>query len=51
MGTKVGNFIRFVYAKILRPAIFKAIDDPDQLWDDVLLDTLDKIFQYAENGE
>ena len=29
-----------------RPELIKAVDDPDQIWDNTLMDIMDKIFKY-----
>lgn len=38
--------IRLVYGNILRGLLIKAIDDPDEQWDDWTLDICDRIFEY-----
>ena len=35
-----------LYSQILRSLLKKAIDDPEQEWDDFVLDLCDKIFDY-----
>lgn len=35
-----------LYSQILRDLLRKAIDDPDQEWDDFVLGLCDKIFGY-----
>ncbi len=42
------ELVRTVYAKILRPLLVKAIDDPNETWDDVVLAMVDRLFQYPE---
>ncbi len=42
------GLVKTVYGKILRPLLVKAIDDPDEEWDDVILGIVDRIFQYTE---
>lgn len=42
------SLIKTVYSKILRPLLVKAIDDPEEEWDDVLLRIIDRIFEYPE---
>ena len=37
-----------VYAKILRVLLIKAIDDPDEVWDDLILSLCDGLFSYKE---
>ena len=34
------------YRMILRSLLLKAVDDPDEQWDDILLSIVDKIFNY-----
>lgn len=34
------------YVEILRDLLVKAIDDPDEEWDDMVLNILDRIFNY-----
>jgi len=38
--------IQLAYSTILRPLLINAINDPDQEWDDIVLDIIDRIFQY-----
>ena len=42
------GLVRTIYAKILRPLLVKAIDDPDEDWDDVVLRIVDRVFEYPE---
>lgn len=44
--TIVWTLIKQVYAQLLRPVLFKAIDNPDVEWDDVLMKFVDNIFEY-----
>jgi len=34
------------YSMILRPLLVKAVDDPDEEWDDLVLAIIDGIFGY-----
>jgi len=43
------SFAKLAYAKILRGLILKAIDNPDETWDDDVLKVLDTIFAYKED--
>lgn len=36
------------YASFIRELVKKAIDDPEVSWDDIVLKTLDGIFDYHE---
>ena len=45
-GRKVSWFLKTAYNTFLRGLLKSAIDDPDDLWDDVVLETLDGIFGY-----
>ena len=36
------------YGSILRPLLKKAIDDPNEEWDDLVLDICDRLFGYTE---
>jgi len=40
------QLVCLAYAVIIRPLIKRAVDDPDEEWDDVLLNVLDKLFNY-----
>lgn len=37
-----------IYSKILRDLLVKAVSDPDEEWDDVVLKIVDDIFNYGE---
>lgn len=39
---------KFAYKMILRDLLISAIEDPDQEWDDVVLNMLDNLFDYSE---
>ena len=47
-GKKVSWFLKMAYSSFLRGLLKAAIDDPDDDWDNVVLDTLDGIFGYEE---
>ncbi|MBA7471391.1 hypothetical protein ES707_06697 [subsurface metagenome] len=38
--------IKIAYAQLLRPVLFKAIDNPDVEWDDFVMDRMDALFDY-----
>lgn len=44
--TAVFALTKMAYKMILRDLLVNAISDPDQEWDDFVLDILDKIFDY-----
>ena len=48
MYQTVYRVLCMVYAQVLRPVLFKAIDDPNQAWDDVLMTMVDGLFNYKE---
>jgi hypothetical protein len=37
-----------IYSQLLRPLVVKAVEDPDEQWDDMLMGILDKLFDYKE---
>lgn len=41
------KFLTMVYAQVLRPLLVKAIDDPDEEWDDMILGIVDRLFNYG----
>jgi len=41
------SLVKIAYKMILRDLLVSAIEDPNQEWDDVVLDILDKIFDYS----
>lgn len=45
---KVGFLAKFLYKHILRDIIYGAVTDPDTEWDDVLVDVLDRVFDWSE---
>ena len=40
--------MKVVYKHLIRPLVKKAIDDPDEDWDDVAMEILDRLFGYTE---
>lgn len=36
----------YAYGVLLRPVLLKAIDDPNQEWDDALMKAADALFDY-----
>jgi len=42
----IWTLLKEVYAKLIRPILFKAIDDPNVQWDDWLMKFVDNIFEY-----
>ena len=46
MSKGIWTIVKLVYKTILRPLVFKAIDDPDSEVDDFVLALLDRIFDY-----
>ncbi len=46
MKSKIGRIVRWVYRYIMRPALIKAIDDPNTDVDDFVIEVLDKLFKY-----
>jgi len=36
------------YTEILRDLLIKAINDPNEIWDDMVLDILDRLFDYKK---
>lgn len=46
MYQAVYNVLCMVYRQVLRPVLLKAIDDPNQTWDDVLMTMVDGLFNY-----
>lgn len=45
---KYWTVIKMVYSLILRPVLYKAIDDPDSQIDDLVMKLLDNLFEYNE---
>ena len=43
----VYNILSLAYAKLLRTLIVKAVQDPEEQWDDFVLQLLDKFFNYS----
>lgn len=42
------NILNMVYGQILRPMLKKAIDNPDEEWDEFVLDMVDRLFDYTD---
>ena len=42
------NVAKMIYQTILRDLLIKAVSDPNQEWDDVVINLTDKIFDYKE---
>jgi len=40
------DILRMAYKGVLRDLLIKTIDDPNTEWDNILLETMDKIFGY-----
>lgn len=40
--------IKVAYKYLLRPLVKKAVDNPDEEWDDTLMQILDRLFDYKE---
>jgi len=40
------QLLQKVYAEVLRPLLVKAIEDPNEVWDDVILGMIDRLFDY-----
>lgn len=38
--------LKVLYAQLLRPLIKRAIDDPDEEWDDFAMEIFDRLFNY-----
>ena len=38
--------LKVVYQHMLRPLVLKAIDDPNEDWDDTVMEILDRLFDY-----
>ena len=47
---KISRFIKWLYAKFVRPVIFSIIDNPNSEIDEKVLEWLDKLFKYKQNG-
>ena len=39
--------LRVAYSFLIRPLIKQAVDDPDETWDDALMEILDRLFAYT----
>lgn len=40
------TLLKQVYANLLRPLLVKAIDDPEEEWDEIVLKMVDGLFGY-----
>lgn len=40
--------LKTAYRFLLRPLVLKAIDDPNETWDNVVMEMLDRLFDYTE---
>lgn len=40
--------MKAAYHHLIRPLVKKAVDDPDETWDDYLMQILDRLFDYKE---
>lgn len=38
--------VKLAYKTLLRDLVLKAVDSPDALWDDKLMEVLDALFDY-----
>jgi len=47
-GRQISWFLKLAYNSFLRDLLKEAINDPEEEWDEVVLDTLDGIFGYVE---
>lgn len=43
------NIIDMIYLNLLRPLVVKAVNDPDEEWDNILLSRLDRLFNVNIN--
>jgi len=49
MKESLWTIIKMVYKVILRPLVFKAIDDPESQIDDFVMRLLDNLFEYEKD--
>jgi len=40
--------VKVAYTYLLRPLVKKAVDNPDEEWDDALMEILDRLFNYKK---
>ena len=40
--------MKAVYQHLIRPLVKKAVDDPDENWDEMVMEILDRLFDYKE---
>ena len=48
MKTGIWLLVKLAYKTLLRGLVLKAVDSPDVIWDDKLMDVLDSLFDYEE---
>jgi hypothetical protein len=46
MYKAIYQMLCMAYATLLRDLVKKAVDDPKEEWDDVLLNVMDRLFDY-----
>lgn len=49
MNPLMWSLIVQLFALLIRPLIEKAVADPDEQWDDWMMDLLDKIFDFKKD--
>jgi len=42
------NLICLTYASLIRPLLKRAVDNPDEDWDDILMQLVDGLFNFKE---
>lgn len=45
-ATMLMAMLRLIYPKYMRPVLFKAVDDPEAEWDEIIMSIVDRIFLY-----
>ena len=45
---KAGPIACWLYAQLLRDVVANAINDPDDYWDEQVMEVLDRIFNYKK---
>jgi hypothetical protein len=48
MYTALYRVACFAYSAILRSVLQKAIDDPEEEWDELIIEICDRIFDYSD---
>ena len=43
----INKLLCMAYQEILRDLLLQAIDDPDEEWDDMVIQSLDRLFNYT----